>query len=81
MAGWNGGTLGVCDLTFPARAREPWTLPMIAGYRVFVLFKDSVVSGLRLGLCLWWRIPTLVRFFGILVQDWMYAGLNDGCGG
>lgn len=25
-------TFGVCDLTFPARAREPWTLPMIAGY-------------------------------------------------
>jgi hypothetical protein len=23
-------TLGVCDLTFPARAREPCTLPMIA---------------------------------------------------
>lgn len=25
-----GLTLGVCDLTFPARASEPWTLPMIA---------------------------------------------------
>ena len=23
-------TLGVCDFTFPARASEPWTLPMIA---------------------------------------------------
>lgn len=23
-------TLGVCDLTFPARASDPWTLPMIA---------------------------------------------------
>ena len=23
-------TFGVCDLTLPARAREPWTLPMIA---------------------------------------------------
>lgn len=26
----NMRTLGVCDLTFPARARDPWTLPMIA---------------------------------------------------
>ena len=25
-----GFTLGVCDLTLPARASEPWTLPMIA---------------------------------------------------
>lgn len=25
-------TFGVCDLTFPARASEPWTLPMIAVY-------------------------------------------------
>lgn len=23
-------TLGVCDLTLPARASEPWTLPMLA---------------------------------------------------
>ena len=23
-------TLGVCDLTLPARASDPWTLPMIA---------------------------------------------------
>jgi len=23
-------TFGVCDLTFPARARDPWTFPMIA---------------------------------------------------
>jgi hypothetical protein len=23
-------TFGVCDLTLPARARDPWTLPMIA---------------------------------------------------
>jgi len=22
-------TLGVCDLTLPARARDPWTFPMI----------------------------------------------------
>ena len=25
-------TFGVCDLTLPARARDPWTLPMIAAY-------------------------------------------------
>ena len=22
-------TFGVCDFTFPARARDPWTLPMM----------------------------------------------------
>merc|ERR1712093_730716 len=27
-----GSTLGVCDLTLPARAREPWTLPMLSIY-------------------------------------------------
>lgn len=32
-----GHTFGVCDLTFPARASEPWTLPMIA---VFSLLGD-----------------------------------------
>ena len=25
-------TLGVCDLTLPARASEPWTLPMVTVY-------------------------------------------------
>lgn len=29
-----GSTFGVWDLTFPARARDPWTFPMIAVYRV-----------------------------------------------
>lgn len=27
---WKVPTLGVCDLTLPARASDPWTLPMIA---------------------------------------------------
>lgn len=29
-------TFGVCDLTLPARARDPWTFPMIL--RPFALF-------------------------------------------
>ena len=31
-------TLGVCDLTLPARASDPWTLPMIAVERESVGF-------------------------------------------
>ena len=30
MVGTSERTFGVWDLTLPARAREPWTLPMIA---------------------------------------------------
>lgn len=25
-------TFGVCDLTFPARANDPWTFPILASY-------------------------------------------------
>ena len=38
-------TFGVWDLTFPARARDPWTFPMIAVYRLlFVMAFRSVVA-------------------------------------
>ena len=30
LGGMSERTFGVWDLTLPARAREPWTLPMIA---------------------------------------------------
>ena len=39
-------TLGVCDLTLPARASEPWTLPMIAGQRFGVEFENVRVCRL-----------------------------------
>ena len=32
-------TLGVCDLTFPARASEPWAFPMIA----FLCYRNGVL--------------------------------------
>ncbi len=45
-------TLGVCDLTLPARASEPWTLPMIAvccfGWWTLVVVEIGRGS-------LWWR--------------------------
>jgi len=64
-------TFGVCDLTLPARASEPWTLPMIAGY---LLLMSTVGWG-----CLWWRAvispPSLVRWrYGVQIvgvgNDW-----------
>ena len=38
-------TFGVCDLTFPARARDPWTLPM------FAVVLDGVVGVLVAKVC------------------------------
>lgn len=38
-------TFGVCDLTFPARARDPCTLPMVANY-------GSLISGWVFGFAL-----------------------------
>ena len=40
------GTFGVCDLTFPARASDPWTLPMMA---VCLVERGVVQSRLDLG--------------------------------
>lgn len=41
LKGILGHTFGVCDLTFPARARDPWTLPMIASYNSLIAFRNS----------------------------------------
>ena len=47
-AGLGVSTFGVCDLTLPARASEPWTLPMIAvcGVQVGLMFacEESAVA-------------------------------------
>lgn len=40
-------TLGVCDLTLPARASEPWTLPMLAFDLGFYLSSESSVVAQR----------------------------------
>ena len=44
-----GNTLGVCDLTFPARASEPCTFPMIAVVSVVLCAVGPAGSG-ELGL-------------------------------
>lgn len=57
-------TLGVCDLTFPARASDPWTLPMIAVLQENVwLFALSVRK---------WNIGCLCG--GRVVSFWDFGG-------
>ena len=34
-------TFGVCDFTFPARASEPWTLPMVVGVGYVIAFEPG----------------------------------------
>jgi hypothetical protein len=48
VLGFTGGcirTFGVCDLTLPARASEPWTFPMIAVCVGCVVVGCEKVSG------------------------------------
>lgn len=57
--GWQDAgmrTFGVWDLTLPARAREPWTLPMIA---VWIQWYLEFVDVLRRGI--WTALLGLMR--------------------
>lgn len=44
-------TFGVCDLTFPARARDPWTLPMLAVYGLLMELMGSAASDRYVSWC------------------------------
>jgi hypothetical protein len=60
-------TFGVWDLTFPARARDPWTFPMIAVYRYVIVDNCPIWVAKLISLA------SYVASFNFRIEMWLRA--------